>query len=173
MLSKVIEKALNDQIAVEAQSSQVYLAMASWAEVLGFEGIAQFMYSHSDEERMHMLKLIHFINERGGKATLPTLPAPKSDYSGVQELFEDLLSHELEVTSSINQVVKVCMENGDFTTNNFMQWYIAEQIEEEALARTILDKLKLVGSDNSNGLYFFDRDLSTLVKSVAQSEQGA
>ena len=78
MLSKVIEKALNDQIAVEAQSSQVYLAMASWAEVLGFEGIAQFMFSHSDEERMHMLKLIKYVNERGGHAIVPTLQAPPS-----------------------------------------------------------------------------------------------
>ena len=78
MLSKVIEDALNKQVTVEAASSQVYLAMASWAETLGFEGVATFMYAHSDEEREHMLKLVKFINERGGHAKVSQLGSSTS-----------------------------------------------------------------------------------------------
>ena len=108
MLSKKIEGALNGQIAIEAMSSQAYLAMASWAENQGLSGTAAFLYKHSDEERMHMLKLVK-----------------------------------------------------DYTTHNFMQWYVSEQIEEEALARTLIDKLNLIGSDKG-GLYIFDRDLEAM-----------
>ncbi|MBT8221601.1 MAG: ferritin, partial [Eudoraea sp.] len=80
MLTKKMEKALNLQIRVEAESSQVYLSMACWAEVKGLEGIAQFMYKHSDEERMHMLKLIKYVNERGGHAHITELTAPETEF---------------------------------------------------------------------------------------------
>ena len=87
MLSPIIEQALNEQITVEAQSSQVYLSMASWAEVLGFEGVAQFMYAHSDEERMHMLKMVKFVNERGGHAKVSLLEAPPVEFGSFKEMF--------------------------------------------------------------------------------------
>lgn len=158
MLSKKIETALNGQIAIEAGSSQAYLAMASWAENQGLSGTAAFLYRHSDEERMHMLKLIKFVNERGGRAVVPALKQPSTDFKSITDIFRSLLEHETHVTATINQVVDTCLKEKDYTTHNFMQWYVGEQIEEEALARTLIDKLNLIGNDKG-GLYLFDRDL--------------
>ena len=169
-----IESALNGQILKEASSSQFYLAMASWAENQGIGGIAKFMYQHSDEERMHMLKLVKFLNERGGRAIVPALPQPPSNFESPLHVFESLLEHELGVTESINDIVDLCLKEKDYTTYNFMQWYVSEQMEEEALARTILDKLKMIGSDKG-GLYLFDRDLenSAITVEASQSPAGA
>jgi len=161
MLNEKIEVALNDQIKIEAQSSQFYLAMASWAETEGLIGTAKFLYEHSDEERDHMLKLIKFVNERGGKATIPDLEAPPETFESVLEIFKTLLQHEIDVTAHINEVVDVCLSEKDYTTHNFMQWYVAEQLEEEATARTIMDKLQMIGNEKA-GLYLFDRDLEQL-----------
>lgn len=162
MLSPVIEEALNNQITVEAQSSQIYLAMASWAEVLGFEGVAQFMYAHSDEERMHMLKLVKFINERGGHAKISALDAPPTQFGSFKEMFQELFNHEVKVSACINDLVDICLTEKDYATHNFLQWYVSEQIEEEALARNILDKIKLIG-DDKGGFYLFDNDIKLLI----------
>ena len=161
MLSKKIEEALNKQVTVEAESSQVYLAMASWAETEGLNGTAKFLYLHSDEERMHMLKLVKFVNERGGRAQIPDLEAPPATFENITEIFKTLLQHEVHVTQKINEVVDVCLSEKDYTTHNFMQWFVAEQLEEEALARELVDRLKLIG-DDKGGLYLFDRDLLQL-----------
>lgn len=161
MLSKNIEKALNRQVSLEADSSQFYLSMASWAETQGFNGVAQFLYKHADEERVHMLKLMKFVNERGGHAQVPALKKPPTEFSSINEIFENLLEHEVAVTEDINKVVDLCLKEKDYTTHNFMQWYVSEQIEEEALARTIQDKLKMIGKDKG-GLYLFDRDLEAI-----------
>jgi ferritin len=160
-LNKKIEKILNTQIEAEAVSSQLYLAMASWAENSGINGTANFLYQHADEERLHMLKLIKFVNERGGKAIIPSIPAPKHVFESLTHVFTLLLEHELMVTNMINEVVFVCLEQKDYSTHNFMQWFVAEQLEEEALARNILDKLKMIGTDKG-GLYLFDRDIETI-----------
>jgi ferritin len=161
MLNKKIEKALNDQVKIESASSQEYLGMASWAENNGYTGTASFLYTHSDEERLHMLKLIRFINDRGGKAIIPKLDQPATNHKNLQGIFKSLLDHETMVTQEINNVVDICLKEKDYTTHNFMQWYVAEQIEEETLARNLMDKLKLAGNDNG-ALYLFDRDLGTL-----------
>ncbi len=161
MLAERIEKALNAQIKTEAESSQFYLAMASWAETHGLNGTAKFLYQHSDEERMHMLKLVKFVNERGGHAEVPALSQPPKDFESINNIFQTLLDHETKVTAEINKVVDICLQEKDYTTHNFMQWYVSEQIEEEALAREIMDKLKLIGADKG-GLYLFDRDLSLI-----------
>jgi ferritin len=169
MLNKKVEKALNDQIKMEAESSQSYLAMASWAEGAGLSGTAAFLYRHSDEERLHMLKLIKFVNDRGGQAIIPELKQPAKEYKNLQNVFKLLLDHETKVTEEINNVVDVCLKEKDYTTHNFMQWYVAEQIEEETLARNILDKLKLVGNDNG-ALYMFDRDLQSMSTAPVSAE---
>lgn len=158
MLKPIIEKALNKQIELEASSSQYYLSMASWTESQGLSGTSSFLYKHSDEERMHMLKLVKFINERGGTAVIPSLSKPPTTFKSLKQVFESLLEHELNVTDSINNIVGLCLDEKDFTTHNFMQWYVAEQLEEEALARTTIDKLNMIGTDKG-GLYLFDRDL--------------
>lgn len=166
MLPKKVETALNQQIEIEAQSSQFYLAMASWAECNGYPGVSQFLYLHSDEERMHMLKLVKYVNERGGHAIVPALSQPPKSFKDVISVFEKLLSHEVMVSSEINKVVDVCLREKDYATHNFMQWYVSEQIEEEALARTIMDKIKMIGNDKG-GLYLFDRDILSLSAATA------
>ena len=153
-----VENALNDQIEKEASSSQFYLAMASWAEANGLNGTSKFMYAHSDEERFHMLKLVKFVNERGGNAIIPGLSKPPTEFENLENVFQLLLEHELLVTESINNLVDICLQEKDYSTHNFIQWYVSEQLEEEALARSILDKIKLIGNDKG-GLYLFDRDL--------------
>lgn len=160
-MNKRIEEILNKQIVAEAVSSQLYLAMASWAESSGINGTAGFLYLHSDEEREHMLKLVRFINERGGRALIPSIEVPRQEFNSLTDIFTLLLEHEIKVTNMINEIVFVCLEEKDYSTHNFMQWFVAEQLEEEALARNILDKLKMIGSDKA-GLYLFDRDLETL-----------
>lgn len=159
MLSKTIQEALNRQVLVEAQSSQAYLAMASWADIQpGLKGVTQFFFKHSDEERMHMLKLIRYINERGGFAVIPALAQPTLTFVSLKKAFEELFRHEVSVSNSINELVDIALNEKDYATHNFLQWYVNEQIEEEKLARECNDKLELIGDDKS-GLYLFDRDI--------------
>lgn len=161
MLSKNIEHALNNQIRIEAESSQTYLAMASWSETHGLEGISRFMYAQSEEERVHMLKLVRYTNERGGHAKVSELKAPKISYGTFKEMFEELYKHELFVSDSINELVDISVSEKDHATHHFLQWYVAEQIEEESQAKLILDKINLIG-DDKGGLYLFDRDMQLL-----------
>ena len=144
---------------MEAESSQAYLAMASWAEIQpGLEGVTEFFYKQSDEERVHELKLIRFINERGGFATIPPLPQPMVTFQSLRRVFEEFLKHELKVSNSINDLVHLSLTEKDYATHNFLQWYVNEQIEEERTARNLNDKLEMIGDDKS-GLYLFDRDI--------------
>ena len=173
MINKQIEAALNKQISAEASASHLYLAMASWADSKGYEGVSNFFYSQSDEERQHMLKLVKYVNERGGHAIVPAVKEPLKIFDCLTHVFQDFLDQEVRVTDYINKLVHICYENRDYTTQNFLQWYVAEQIEEEALARTILDKLKLIG-DDKGGLYLFDRDINQLtVTSAAAPDENA
>ena len=159
MLQKDIQEALNKQVAMEAESSQAYLAMASWAEIQpGLDGVTEFFYQQADEERVHMLKLIRYINERGGFAVVPALAQPIITFTSLNKVFEEFLKHEIGVSESINALVGLTLNEKDFATHNFLQWYVSEQIEEERLARTLNDKLELVGEDKS-GIYLFDRDI--------------
>lgn len=161
MLSKNIQKALNEQVRIEAESSQVYLAMAGWAEMKGYEGIAKFMYAQSDEERLHMLKLIKFMHERDAEVEITALKAPNNKFESFREMFQTLYKHELFVSESINKLVGLCLDEKDYSTHNFLQWYVSEQLEEEAQAKTILDKINIIG-DDKGGLYLFDRDIQQL-----------
>ena len=161
MLNKELEKALNEQILKEAEASFSYLSMAVWCEFKGLEGSARFFYRQSDEERLHMLKLIKYVNERGGHAAITDLKAPKTAFGNFKEMFTELYQHELFVSDSINQLVHVTFDEKDYATHNFLQWYVAEQIEEEAQAKNILDKINLIG-DDKGGLYLFDRDIQQI-----------
>ena len=159
MLNKKVEDICNRQIEREGYSSNLYLAMASWAETNGFSGVAGWLYVQADEERMHMLKFIKYVNERGGKAVIPALKKPATELKGVEELFKEVLKHEEYITASINEIVALSLEEKDFNTHNFLQWFVTEQVEEEASVRTILDKVRLLGKSN---LYLFDRDIMGL-----------
>ena len=172
MISKKIEQLLNRQIELEFESSQYYLSMASWAERNGLGGTSAFLYRHADEERTHALKLFHFINDRSGQAIVPGLKAPQKDFKGVQEVFERILKHEQGVTKEINDLVDGCLKEKDYTTHNFLQWFVSEQIEEERLAQTILDKLALIGGEKG-GLYIFDRDMAGMASAPGTAAGGA
>jgi ferritin len=161
MLNKKIEDICNRQVEREGYSSNLYLAMASWAETEGYSGIASWLYAQADEERMHMLKFIKYINERGGKAIMPAIKKPGAVYKSVEQIFDEVLKHEEFVTASINEIVALTLEEKDFNTHNFLQWFVMEQVEEEASARAIIDKVRLVGKNN---MYIFDRDIISLRK---------
>lgn len=118
----------------------------------------QLFYQQSDEERLHMLKLIKFINERGGKAEIPSIAQPISTFVSVKDVFGHFLQHEFKVSESINELVETSLKARDFATHSFLQWYVNEQMEEERVARQLNDKLELIGEDKS-GLYLFDRDI--------------
>lgn len=159
MLSKSMQEALNNQVQMEAESSQAYLAMASWAEIQpGLQGVTEFFFKQSDEERIHMLKLVRFINERAGFAMIPALEQPMVTFQSLRRVFEEFLKHELKVSDSINDLVHLALTEKDYATHNFLQWYVNEQMEEERVARTLNDKLEMIGDDKS-GLYLFDRDI--------------
>jgi len=161
MISKKIEKAINEQIKKEEYSSRLYLAMASWCEKSGYQGAASFLYTHSDEERMHQLKFVHFLNDRGGYAVLQNIEEPPAKYDTLQGMFKEILKHEQYVTASINDIYHLCMTEKDYTTANFLQWFITEQIEEESLVNSILDKMSLAGNEKS-GLFHIDKELGGL-----------
>ncbi|PID88167.1 MAG: ferritin [Bacteroidia bacterium] len=165
MLNKKVEKALNEQIEKEHYASQLYLAMASWTEVKGYNGTATFLYKHSQEEREHMLKLFHYVNDRGGHAIVPKVDQPPQEYKSIQDLFEAIYEHELMVSASINELMSTSSGVKDYATQNFLQWYVEEQMEEETLFRTILDKLQLLGNKEAN-MYMFDNEMSRLADSV-------
>jgi len=164
MLKKKIEDICNRQVEREGYSSNLYLAMASWAENNGLSGVAAWMYSQSDEERIHMLKFIKYINERGGKAVMSALKMPPAEFKSVEDVFNEVLKHEEFVTASINEIVALTLEEKDFNTHNFLQWFVMEQVEEESSVRIVLDKLRLVGKNN---MYEFDRDILGLRRTAA------
>jgi ferritin len=159
MLNKKIEDICNRQVEREGFSSNLYISMASWAETNGFSGVASWLYSQAEEEKLHMMKFIKYINERGSKAVIPAFKKPAGDFKSVEDLFKEVLKHEEFVTASINEIVALTLEVKDFNTHNFLQWFVMEQVEEEASVRTVLDKVRLVGKNN---MYQFDRDIMSL-----------
>lgn len=171
MLAKNVEEALINQIQLEEQSSRIYMAMASWCEVNGYPGAATYLYTHSDEERDHMTKLIKYVNDKGGHAALQPLEMPDSKYENLLDVFEKILKHEEFVTESINKLFEIAFNSKDFTTSQFLQWYIEEQIEEESTFKGILDKFRLAGNQ-TGGLFHLDKELDTLA-AAPPAEPGA
>ncbi|MCK4748390.1 MAG: ferritin [Bacteroidales bacterium] len=159
MLPNKVEEILNEQILKEDYSSQLYLAMASWAENQGFEGVSNWLYAQAEEERVHMLKLVKYVNERDGDAIIPGIDKPPSEFGDVFEMFDKVFAHEKFISGSINEIVSVCIAENDYTTQSWIQWFVTEQIEEEAGVKAIIDKLKMLGTNN---LYMFDRDIMSM-----------
>lgn len=159
MLSTKVEELLNAQVEKEGYSSLLYLSMASWAETKGYPGISQWLYAQADEEKNHMLEFVHYINDRGGKALISGLKKPLGSYQGIKQLFNDVMSHEQFISASINDIVGLCIEERDYTTQNWLQAFVSEQIEEEASVQAILDRLNLIGDNN---MYMFDRDILSM-----------
>lgn len=155
------EKLLNQQIVMEGKSSAAYLSMASWCQTKGFDTSASFLYKHSEEERMHMLKLFRYVNAAGGHALQPEIKDIKHTFKNLREVFNEVLNHELEVTKSINSLVDHCFLIKDFASFNFLQWYVMEQREEETLARRAVEIFDLIGEDGV-GLWMIDQEVGKL-----------
>jgi ferritin len=160
-LSKTLAAALNAQMTKEAHASQIYLSYAAWADNSGFCGIANFLFRHAQEERNHMMKILEFILKRGGEAKVTAIPAPPDNPVSINNCFERVFQHEVDNTKAIYKVVKMSLEEEDWATWNFMQWFVKEQTEEETLALGLLDKVRIAGGEkaSSDALYSLDRDL--------------
>jgi len=161
MIKDVVENAIIKQIKNEEHSSRLYLSMASWCQVNGYPGAAAFLYKQTDEERMHQLKFVHYLNDRNGYSKLLALDNPTADYTSLLDVFEKVMTHEEFITASINELYEVAVTNKDYTTGSFLQWFITEQIEEESTMHGILDKMKLAGNE-AGGLFHIDKELSAL-----------
>lgn len=169
MLKQTILDALNAQIKIEAASSSTYLSMASWCDKEGLSGCASFFYAQSDEERMHMLKIIHYVNEMDGHAIVPSIEQPQSKFTSIQDIFKMVYEQEQNVTAAIYELTSISQEANDHSTGVFLQWYVSEQREEEAMIRDILDKIKLIGSGEQS-LYYIDKELDRINKDRAELE---
>ena len=164
-----MENALNTQISLEGYASFLYLSMASWCDKEGLQGCAAFMHRQSDEERQHMLRIFHYISEVDGHALAPAIAQPPHSFESVHKLFEQVYAHEQKVTASINELLSLAYKDNDHTTLNFLQWYVTEQREEEALMRNILDRIKLIG-DGPMSLYYIDKEMEKINKAELAAE---
>ena len=151
----------NSQIQKEAQSSAIYLAMAAWCDAQGFENCASFFYKQSEEERGHMLRFFKHLAVMGAQPISPIVNSVIHDFSSLRDVFETFLDIEITVTESIHNIVAECRKNNDFATEEFMRWFVTEQVEEEFIARKSLELLDML-SDDQNGLIMFDERVQSI-----------
>ncbi len=164
MLSERMEKALNQQVNAELYSSYLYLSMASYLGSLNLDGFVNWMKVQALEELYHALKLYNFIEQRGGRPRMEAIEKPATEWDSPVQVFEAVLEHEQKVTGLINDLVNLAIEDADHATNNFLQWFVAEQVEEEETANGVLQKLKLV--DERGGLFMLDREMAARTMAV-------
>lgn len=146
-ISPNTKKALNDQIVLEANASSSYLAMASWCEITGYTGAASFFYAQSNEERTHMIKFIHYLNNIGGSAMIPPTKSPANTFKSLESIIRTALNNEQIVTKTIHHIVEIAQKEKDYSTHTFLDWFVNEQVEEEKKFETILQKFELIGRD--------------------------
>lgn len=156
-----IEKALNNQIKVEAHSSSLYLAMSSWCGEQGYDSSAGFFARQAEEERAHMLKLFNYVNDRGGRAISPEITNIPAEFDSFRCVFEQALEQEMYVTQQFNAMADKTIRTKDFVTFQFIQWFLAEQIEEEYVARRILELFDLIGEDGT-GKWEIDKNVQKI-----------
>ncbi|TKB51757.1 non-heme ferritin [Ferrimonas aestuarii] len=172
MLSSAMIDKLNEQINLEFFSSNLYLQMSAWCEDKGFEGAAEFLRDHADEEMQHMRRLFTYVSEAGGLPLIGQIEAPAHEFASLSDVFAATYEHEQLVTRKINELAHTAFSNQDYSTFNFLQWYVAEQHEEEKLFKSVLDKLELVG-DSGQGLYMIDKELANLAQTEGSSVMSA
>jgi len=146
-ISKNMQKALNSQITLEANASNNYMAMASWCEVTGYEGGASFFFAQSEEERTHMLKFIHYMNNLGISAAIPATKSPASNFKSLESILKIALKNEQAVTTAIHKMVEISQRDKDHSTYAFLEWFVNEQVQEETKFETLIQKFELIGRD--------------------------
>jgi len=158
MLSKKMETALNKQVVAEYYSAYLYMAMSAYFESINLGGFAGWMRAQAMEELAHGTKIFQYVNERGGRVWLDAIDKPDLRWTSPLAVFQATYKHEQKVTGLINKLVDLARKEKDHATENFLQWFVAEQVEEEASADEILQKLKMIGKEG-HGLFMIDREL--------------
>ena len=163
-LSDEMLSILNEQVKNEAQAAQIFLSYGAWADDEGYGGVANFLFRHSQEERNHMMKYMEYIMQRGGKVEITALEAPPEDPGDMQDCLEKIYEHEVNNTEAIYRITNLALEEKDWATWNFNQWFIEEQIEEETMVMDLLDKLKIAGGPKASNesLFYFDNQLASM-----------
>lgn len=161
MLSEKLLKKLNEQVTLEFYSSNLYLQMSAWCDHKGLVGSAKFLRDHANEEMAHMKKIFDYIQDTGALAIIEQIEKPSCDFKDVRDVFERTYKHEKMITAQINEIVDLALSEKDFSTFNFLQWYVAEQHEEEKLFKSILDKFDIIGVDG-RGLFMIDKEIGNL-----------
>jgi ferritin len=160
-ISSQMVKAINDQIAYEASATNAYVAIGSWCERTGFEGSAAFFFEQANEENTHMLKFVHYLNDAGAEAIIPATEKPKGTFTSLESTFQAGLKSEQTVTKLISNLVEITEKEKDRATYSFLQWFVNEQVEEETLFQTILQKFEVLGRDKL-AVYQIDQSLASI-----------
>ena len=155
-------KLLNEHLNLEHYSANLYFNMAGWCDKQGLKGCSKFLYNHSSEEHTHLEKFREYINKAGGQAIMGEMKAPEYNFNSVEELFENIVKHEEYITSCINKLVGIAMDNKDYVTLKFLEWFVEEQLEEEELFNDIIKKIKILGNLEGRNLYTFDKFVGNL-----------
>lgn len=161
-ISKKVEAILNKQINAEFWSAYFYLSMSNYCTANGMPGFANWMKVQFQEETSHAIKLLNFVNERGGRVLLEAIAEVETDWNGILEIYEETLKHEEKVTEMINECVNVAISEKDHASVNFLQWFVNEQVEEEATVNEIIDQLKMFNCEG-NALYLMDKEFKARV----------
>ena len=162
MLDKKMEDAINSQINAEMYSAYLYYSMSAYFDSLSLSGFAQWMRAQALEEMTHAHKLFGYVSNRGGRVVLTAIESPQSDWDSTAVVFDDVYKHEVHVTGLINKLMDLALTLSDHATANFLQWFVAEQVEEEASADEVVQKLKLVDR-TEGGLFLLDQELGKRV----------
>ncbi len=162
MIGKKLQDALNDQLNAELYSSYLYLSMSAYFQSVNLAGFAGWMRIQAQEELVHVMKFYDYVGERGGKVTLGAVDGPPTEWKSPLAAFEQAYAHEQMVTGRINDLVNLAIDERDHATNGFLQWFVTEQVEEEATADAVVQKLKLIG-DDGGGMFMVDQEMGSRV----------
>ncbi len=160
MLTDTQLQQLNKQIAIEENAARFYLALSCWATTKGLHGAANFFRSHHEQEDQHMHKLQEYVLATGGKISFPTVDSQADHFEGIIQVLKLCLEKETHVSQAVNKLVDSFLAEKDYSTFNFLQWYVAEQHEEENLFKTLIEKAEMIGEDG-RGIYWIDKELSS------------
>ena len=170
MLKDSILEKLNEQVNHELRSAYVYYAMAAYFEGVSLKGFAHWMTLQAQEELTHVDRIFRYINDKGARVELRDVPAPRGEWKSPLDAMQDAYNHECFVSEKINECVSAALAANDHSTNAFLQWFVAEQVEEEAAADDVVQKLKLIG-EHPSGLFLLDNELSK--RTFAPNSAGA
>ena len=169
MISEKMNAAFNEQINREMYSAYLYLAMSAYAESIDLPGFANWFRIQYQEEMFHSFKMYDYLIERDGDVKLLQIDKPENDFGSPLNLFEEALAHERKVTGWINDLMSLAIEDKDFASQNFLQWFVNEQVEEEATAKTIIQEIKMAGNEGST-LFMINRELGQRVYTQPAAE---